>query len=58
MGTFHINFCKCFRNLKQYEAEIDYGKKMKLRKKVKQWKEALEEVADLAGMDLKNQADG
>ncbi|KAM7473685.1 hypothetical protein LguiB_020928 [Lonicera macranthoides] len=44
--------------VKQYEAEIDYGKKMRLRKKVKQWKEALEEVADLAGMDLKNQADG
>ncbi|KAM7469341.1 hypothetical protein LguiA_007524 [Lonicera macranthoides] len=44
--------------IKQYEAEIDYEKKMKLRKKVKGWKEALEKVANLAGMELKNQADG
>ncbi|KAM7470260.1 hypothetical protein LguiA_008443 [Lonicera macranthoides] len=42
----------------QYEAQIDHGRKMELMEKVKRWKEALEEVADLAGMELKNQADG
>ncbi|KAM7470199.1 hypothetical protein LguiA_008382 [Lonicera macranthoides] len=44
--------------VEQYEAEIDHGKKTKLMEKVKGWKEALVEVTDLAGMELKNQADG
>ncbi|KAM7474517.1 hypothetical protein LguiB_021760 [Lonicera macranthoides] len=42
----------------QYEAQIDHGRKMELMEKVKRWKETLKEVADLAGMELKNQADG
>ncbi|KAM7470196.1 hypothetical protein LguiA_008379 [Lonicera macranthoides] len=46
------------RYLKQYKAEIYTVKKMKLVEKVGGWKKALKEVADLAGMELKNQADG
>lgn len=44
--------------VEQYEAEIDHGKKTKLMEKVKGWKEALEELTDLVGMELKKQADG
>ncbi|KAM7470219.1 hypothetical protein LguiA_008402 [Lonicera macranthoides] len=42
---------------KHNEAEIDPVEKMKLVEKVRGWKKALKEVADLAGMELKNQAD-
>ncbi|KAM7474154.1 hypothetical protein LguiB_021397 [Lonicera macranthoides] len=44
--------------VEQYEAQIDHGRKMELMEKMKGWKEALKKVADLAGMELKNQADG
>ncbi|KAM7473728.1 hypothetical protein LguiB_020971 [Lonicera macranthoides] len=44
--------------VKQYQGQMDHGRKLELMEKVNGWKEALEEVAKLAGMELKNQADG
>ncbi|KAK2993776.1 hypothetical protein RJ640_018066, partial [Escallonia rubra] len=40
------------------KAETNYGRKMELAKKVRVWREALKEVADLAGMSLQNEANG
>ncbi|KAK2995491.1 hypothetical protein RJ640_000774 [Escallonia rubra] len=42
----------------QLKAETNYGRKMELAKKVRVWREALKEVADLAGMSLQNEANG
>ncbi|KAK2993775.1 hypothetical protein RJ640_018065, partial [Escallonia rubra] len=42
----------------QLKPETNYGRKMELAKKVRVWREALKEVADLAGMSLQNEANG
>ncbi|KAK2974056.1 LOW QUALITY PROTEIN: hypothetical protein RJ640_006248, partial [Escallonia rubra] len=42
----------------EVEAEGDHEKRMELEKRVKRWKAALRQVADLTGMVLNNQADG
>ncbi|KAI8556144.1 hypothetical protein RHMOL_Rhmol05G0229100 [Rhododendron molle] len=46
------------RHEERLNAETNESKKEYLRKKVQLWRGALREVADLAGMVLKNQADG
>ena len=43
---------------KQFEEETDHEGKRKLIEKIKGWRSALTEVADLAGLDLRNQVDG
>ncbi|KAM7470185.1 hypothetical protein LguiA_008368 [Lonicera macranthoides] len=42
----------------QINAEMDHEVKTKLMKKIKGWRLALTEVADLIGLDLQNQVDG
>jgi len=42
----------------QFEAETDSDGKIKLMEKIKGWRSALTEVADLIGLDLRNQVDG
>ncbi|KAG5549705.1 hypothetical protein RHGRI_014865 [Rhododendron griersonianum] len=54
-GSFGEAFC---RHEERLNAETNERKKEYLRKKVQLWRGALREVADLAGMVLKNQADG
>ncbi|XP_058216145.1 disease resistance protein Roq1-like isoform X2 [Rhododendron vialii] len=54
-GSFGDAFC---RHEERLNAETNESKKEYLRKKVQLWRGALREVADLAGMVLKNQADG
>ena len=43
---------------KQFDAEMDHEVKTMLMKKIKGWRSALTEVANLIGMDLRNQVDG
>ncbi|XP_058216138.1 disease resistance protein RPV1-like isoform X2 [Rhododendron vialii] len=53
------SFGKAFgRHEERLNAETNESKKEYLRQKVQLWRGALREVADLAGMVLKNQADG
>ncbi|KAG5549702.1 hypothetical protein RHGRI_014862 [Rhododendron griersonianum] len=54
-GSFGEAFC---RHEEQLSAGTNESKKEYLREKVQLWRRALREVADLAGMVLKNQADG
>ncbi|KAM7497388.1 hypothetical protein LguiA_021802 [Lonicera macranthoides] len=42
----------------QFEAKMDSDGKRKLMEKIKRWRSALTEVADLVGLDLQNQVDG
>ncbi|CAL5401841.1 unnamed protein product [Camellia sinensis] len=53
------NFAEAFgRHEERFMRETNERKKEYLRKKVEEWRAALREVADLAGMVLQNQADG
>ncbi|KAI8556142.1 hypothetical protein RHMOL_Rhmol05G0229000 [Rhododendron molle] len=54
-GSFGEAFC---RHEEQLNVETNESEKEYLREKVQVWRRALREVADLAGMVLKNQADG
>ncbi|XP_058216139.1 disease resistance protein RPV1-like [Rhododendron vialii] len=54
-GSFGEAFC---RHEERLNAETNESKKEYLREKVQLWRGALREVADLAGMVLKIQADG
>ncbi|KAM7470249.1 hypothetical protein LguiA_008432 [Lonicera macranthoides] len=42
----------------QFEANTDFEGKRKLMEKIKRWRSALREVADLIGLDLRNHVDG
>ncbi|KAK2974043.1 hypothetical protein RJ640_006235 [Escallonia rubra] len=55
MGSFAEAF---LRHDNEVEAEGDRERRMELAKRVEGWKAALRQVAVLAGMALKNQADG
>ncbi|KAK2975411.1 hypothetical protein RJ640_029284 [Escallonia rubra] len=53
------SFKKAFEKYEnEVEAERDPDRKMELAERVKGWKAALRQVADLTGMVLKNEADG
>ncbi|KAM7474503.1 hypothetical protein LguiB_021746 [Lonicera macranthoides] len=46
------------RNEKQFEAKLDSEGKRKFTEKIKGWRSAITEVANLIGLDLRNHVDG
>ncbi|KAM7470012.1 hypothetical protein LguiA_008195 [Lonicera macranthoides] len=53
-GRIREAFVECE---KQFQAETDIEEKRNLMEKITKWRSALKEVADLIGLDLRNQAD-